>query len=162
MKHKGGDAEKDGAPQLQNYIRYLTRQLRAKGDNRPVVPGFKFSSSQSMINLDNPRELITVESSQADAGVEVYTWKKLETSAPKPQPQPAPVAQPVPQPPPQVAPTPAHPHTSPTNVSPGAGTPGVEWNWDRLDAGKTAAVVGTGALLVVGGIFHAATGCATC
>lgn len=162
IKHKGGEAEKQGPPQLQNYIRYLTRQLRANGDNRPVVPGFKFNGPQSMINLANPRELITVESSQDEAGIEVYTWKKLETSAPKSQPQPAPVAQPVPQPAPQVAPTPAHPDTSPMNVSPGAGSPGIEWNWDRLDAGATAGVVGAGALAVVGGIFHAATGCATC
>lgn len=164
IKHKGGDAEAQGPDQLKNYIRQLTKQLREKNDNRKVVAGFKFSTPMSSINQGNSREMITVSSSSKDAGIEVYSVTKIPQKKPDPKPQPEPVAEPVPQPAPQVAPTPAHPDTSPRNL-PAETDSGPEWNWGgewNVDAGQVATATGTAAVLILGTIFHAATGCATC
>ncbi|MEU0184618.1 ricin-type beta-trefoil lectin domain protein [Streptomyces sp. NPDC006207] len=92
IKHKGGDAEAQGPGQLANYIRQLTKQLRAKGDTRDVVTGFKFPVSQTGTNQGNVKELITVSSSTTDAGIEVYTHQKAKDPKDdwKPIPHPVP------------------------------------------------------------------------
>lgn len=95
-------AESTGPAQLKNYIKYLTKQLRAKGDKREVVAGFKFPLAQSAPSAKG-NELITVRSSSKAAGIEVYTYmkvKKIDKPSPSPVPQPNPTAVPerVPQP----------------------------------------------------------------
>ncbi|MDX3525794.1 hypothetical protein P1P75_04920 [Streptomyces sp. ID05-39B] len=157
IKHKGGGAERQGPDQLDNYIRQLTKQLRKAGDNRQVVAGFKLPGPQVGTNQGNVRELISVSSSD-ESGIELYTHGKAKESKPKQLPEPKPVL--VPQPAPQAAPVPAHPDTS---VNTGdVNEWSLEWNTGGIDAKQAATAVGTGLLFVAAGIFHTATGCATC
>ncbi|MEV1168874.1 DNRLRE domain-containing protein [Nonomuraea sp. NPDC049784] len=96
VKHAGGPAEQQAPGQLKNYIKYLKKQLRAKGDNRPIRLGFTISP-RGGVNRSNPREFISVTS--RGKGVEVYTITKIRPPAsPEPHPVPVPVPGPVPVP----------------------------------------------------------------
>lgn len=123
-------AESTGPAQLKNYIKYLTKQLRAKGDKREVVAGFAFPLEQSGPSI-KADEFITVRSSSKAAGIEVYTYtkvKKIDKPSPSPFPQPNPTTVP------ERVPQPANPYQPAPGATQLAPLPGAEtnneWGWD--------------------------------
>ncbi|MFE9442732.1 RHS repeat-associated core domain-containing protein [Streptomyces sp. NPDC006602] len=149
-------AESTGPAQLKNYIKYLTKQLRAKGDKRQVVAGFKFALPQSTVSSRGD-EIITVRSSSKAAGIEVYTYtkaKKIDKPSPSPIPQPNPTTVP------ERVPQPANPYQPAPGATQQAPLPGAEtnnewgWDWgtvstpDSRAAGALAAVALVTALLL--------------
>ncbi|MFJ4839321.1 RHS repeat-associated core domain-containing protein [Streptomyces sp. NPDC088746] len=159
-KSKSPSAEAQGPRQLANYLKYLTKQLRAEGDKRPVRAGFKFEYSQKGLSLLN-NELITVRSStkKGAAGIELYTVEKLRKKEPNPEPNPEPVAEPVPERVPQPAdpyqPLPgatSAPGTSPALPNPHSGSD-VDWDFDWGSASSpdatTMGSAGAGLALLV-------------
>ncbi len=127
VKHAGSPAEQQASAQLRNYIKYLQKQLREKGDNRIVELGFSLSP-RGGVNRSNPREFISVSS--RGNGVEVYRISKINPPRPA-GPHPVPVPGPVPVP--TAAPGPA-PFSAPQWQAPSV-------DWGAVGQGAVAGLL---------------------